>query len=369
MKLAITHEWLVHPGGSEKVVEAFHEIFPDAPIYTLVYNEKSMPPQFKQMDIRTTFLQKFEAARKNYQPFLPFMPLAFKQLDLSGYDVVLSSSHACAKNLTLPPRTLHICYCYTPMRYIWDFYDIYRNRLKMPQKFLFTLAARYLRAEDIKSSKRVHHFIAISHYIAKRIKRTYNRESDVIYPPVNTEFYVPSKNAANMRGEYYLIVSRLVPYKKMHLAVEAFNELGMPLRVIGDGQDLDCLKSIAKTNIIFSGRVSDEEVRKAYQECAALIFPQEEDFGITAVEVQACGKPVIAYAAGGAVETIGDGKTGAFFTPQTKEALIQAVKSFENAHFSADAIRQNSESFSKERFKREIQEYISLKYTEFKKAL
>lgn len=364
MKLAITHEWLVHPGGSEKVVETFHEIFPDSPVYTLVYNEKSMPPQFRSMDIRTTFLQKFEAARKNYQPFLPFMPTAFKNLDLKSYDVVLSSSHACAKMLSLSPSALHICYCYTPMRYVWDFYEIYRNRLKQPQRFLYSFAARYLRSEDVSSSKRVNHFIAISHYIAQRIKRTYNRESDVIYPPVETDYFTP--DATNTK-DYFLIVSRLVPYKKMHIAVEAFNELKLPLRVIGDGQDLPYLKSIAKSNITFSGHVSDDEVRKAYQECTALIFPQEEDFGITAVEAQSCGKPVIAYGAGGAIETVVDGKTGVFFTPQTKEALSSAVKKFQTVTFPPEEIRRHALNFSNERFKRETENYIRGKYEEFKR--
>ncbi len=365
MKLAITHEWLVHPGGSEKVVEAFHEIFPDAALYTLVYNKNSMPPQFSEMDIRTTFLQSFAAARKNYQPFLPFMPTAFKSLDLKGYDVVLSSSHACAKMLSLSSSTLHICYCYTPMRYVWDFYEIYKNRLNPVKRKLFSLAAAYLRREDIISAQTVHHFIAISNHVKKRIQRTYDRDSDVIYPPVNTEYFVPDNQ--KKQTDEFLIVSRLVPYKKIHIAVEAFNALGLPLRVIGEGQDLDTLKKIAKPNIVFTGRLPDEDVLHAYQTCRALIFPQEEDFGIAALEAQACGKPVIAYKDGGALDTVIEGKTGLFFKPQAPAALVESVNLFQNLTFHPDEIRKHALSFSMGVFKSQISDYIMKKWENFKK--
>lgn len=366
MKLAITHEWLVHPGGSEKVIEAFHEIFPEAPVYTLVYNKNSMPSQFKTMDIRTSFLQRFESARKNYQPFLPFMPAAFKSLDLKNFDVVLSSSHACAKMLSLPSNVLHICYCYTPMRYIWEFYDVYKNRLPPLKQKIFSLAASYLRREDVKSAQTVHHFIAISKHIEKRIQRTYRRAADaVIYPPVDTDYFAPA--AQKTPSDEFLIVSRLVPYKKIHIAVEAFNALGLPLRVIGEGQDFEALKKIAKPNVTLTGRLTDSEVLIAYQNCRALIFPQEEDFGIAAVEAQACGKPVIAYKDGGALETVVDGKTGLFFYPQSAAAIRDAVKEFASKRFDSGEIRAHALSFSKNGFKKQILDFIQQKWENCKK--
>ncbi|SKA76592.1 Glycosyltransferase involved in cell wall bisynthesis [Caloramator quimbayensis] len=364
MKVAIVHEWFSGIGGSEKVVKVFHDIYPEAPVYVLIHDKHKMPEEYNNMDIRTSYLQKIPFANKIYQNLLPFMPGAVERYDLSEYDLVLSSSTCCAKGVITKSDTLHICYCHTPMRYGWDLYFDY---LKGKNKFMQWIIAsqmKNIRIWDRLSADKVDYFIANSNNVARRILKNYRRESRVIYPPVDTDFYTPS----NKDDNFYLIVSRLVSYKKVDIAIEAFNKLGLPLIIIGRGPEYKKYKKLIKSNIKLLGHLSDSEVREYYRRCKAFIFPGEEDFGITPVEAQACGRPVIAYGKGGTLETIIEGKTGIFFYKQDAESLIEAIQKFEKSSddFDKDFIRKYAEKFSVNRFKNEIISFIEEKIYEFK---
>lgn len=363
MKLAIVHEWLANMGGSEKVVLAFKEIFPDAPIYTTVYNEDKVDPAFLKMDIRTSFIQRLPFGKTKYQSYLPLMPTAVEQFDLSEYNVVLSSSHAVAKGVVTGAKTLHITYCHTPMRYAWDFYHEYLNDSSVGglKRKLIPWLMNYIRIWDRLSADRVDYFIANSRYVAQRIKKHYRREAEVIYPPVDTSYFTPSADD----GDYFFIVSRLIPYKRIDLAVEAFNRLGLPLKIAGEGPEKERLQAMAGSNIEFLARISDEEMRKHYASCKAFIFPGEEDFGITPVEAQAAGRPVIAYGAGGCLETVMPGVTGEFFASQTADALAEVIRRFDPAKYRPEQIRAHAGQFDREIFKRRIKDFVESKYEEF----
>jgi len=365
MKVAIVHEWLANMGGSEKVVLAFKEIFPDAPIYTTVYNPDKVDPAFHNMDIRTSFIQKLPRGRTAYQSYLPLMPTAVEQFDLSGYDVVLSSSHAVAKGVLTGANTLHITYCHTPMRYAWDFYHEYLNGpgVGRVKRMLIPWLMNYIRMWDRLSADRVDYFIANSGNVAGRIRKHYRREAAVIYPPVDTEYFTP----ADEIGDYYFIVSRLIPYKRIDLAVAAFTRLGLPLKIAGDGPERKRLEEIAGPSVEFLGRVSDAEMKKLYAECKAFIFPGEEDFGITPVEAQAAGRPVIAYGAGGCLETVVSGVTGEFFQSQTADALAEVVDGFDPDRYQTGMIRRHALSFDRELFKKRIYIFVENRYRDFKK--
>jgi len=379
-KIAIIHDWLTGMRGGEKCLEVFCELFPDATLFTLVHSKGSVSPVIENMDIRTSFLQNFPGISKNYRSFLPLFPSAIESFDLSGYDLVLSSSHCAAKGVKSPPGALHICYCYTPVRYVWKFFNEYFSGENALKRWMISRVVNAIKRWDLNSNKRIDYFVAISDNIKNRIREYYGREADVIYPPVDV-------NARDMRcGDegFYLMVSALVPYKRVDLAIKAFNENGKRLIVIGDGSDLAGLKGMSRENIEFSGWANDEELTEYYAKCRALIFPGEEDFGIVPVEAQAHGKPVIAYAAGGALETVvpfdegrgakdeGRGKrdegcaTGVFFREQTVASLNNAIETFErNGHvFNPDRIRENAFRFNRDRFKCEIQEYVQSKWEE-----
>ncbi|MHB9095791.1 MAG: glycosyltransferase [Eubacteriales bacterium] len=362
MKVAIVHDWLTNMGGAERVILALHEIFPDAPVYTMVHNPDRLPPEFAGIDIRTSFIQKLPRAKTKYQTYLPLMPMAAEQFDLSGFDVVISSSHACAKGVITRPETLHICYCYTPMRYAWFLYHEYMRleQISRIKKYLIPPLMNYLRLWDRLAADRVDDFIAISRGVGHRIRKYYRRESAVIFPPVKTDYYTPADSV----DDYFLVVSRLVAYKRVDLAVQAFNELGWPLVVIGDGPEMEKLKRAAKPNVKILGRLSDEETRNYYARCKAFIFPGEEDFGITPVEAQASGRPVVAYGAGGALDTVKQGITGEFFYPQTAPALVETLRSLDLAKFDAGIIRRHAQSFDTEKFKKDFHEYTLKKYNE-----
>lgn len=362
MKIAIVHDWLTNMGGAERVILAFHEIFPDAHIYTSVYNPDKLPEEFRKMDIRTSFIQKLPRAKTKYNMYLPLMPTAFEQFDLSEYDVVLSSSSSCAKGVITRPDTLHICYCHTPMRYAWDFYHEYKQIAPKWQKKFIPYLMNYIRMWDRVSADRVDYFIANSTTVAKRIKKHYRRDAIVINPPVNADFYTP----VDEDGDYFLIVSRLVEYKRIDIAIEAFNDLGLPLVIIGDGPEKSRLQRMAKSNIKFLGRLPDEEVKEYYAKCRAFIFPGEEDFGITPLEAQACGRPVIAFGKGGVLDSVIDGVTGIFFKEQNKESLKEAIKRFEEIDFEKEIIRKHAEKFDVKIFKERIYEVVLNKYREFR---
>ncbi len=356
MRVALVHDYLNQYGGAERVLEAFCEIWPDAPIFTLVYDKERTGGAFASRKIKTSFLQNIPLVKSHHRPFLMLMPLAIEQFDLSKYDIVVSSSASFAKGVITRPETLHICYCHTPTRYVWDDSQKYINEFNYPSlvKKGVPLFLNYLRVWDESAASRPDAYLANSRFVASRIKKYYARQSEVIYPPVKTKSFFSSGRT----GDYFLIVVRLLPYKKIDLAIEAFNELGWPLKIIGDGPDKNRLKKMASANIEFVGLVAEKKLPGYFARCRAFIFPQEEDFGITAVEAMAAGRPVIAFRGGGALETVEEGKTGLFFNEQTKESLIDILRKFNPADFSPQYIRQRAEQFDKEIFKDKIKGFV-----------
>jgi len=364
MKLAIVHDYLNQYGGAERVIEILHELYPDAPVYTSIYIPEKMPYSFREMDIRTSFMQKLPLIKRFFKYYLLLYPKAFESFDLKNYDVILSSSSAFAKGVVPGQNSCHICYCYTPTRFIWDYLN-YVKKEKYPLVIfkLLPLLIKKLKVWDLKIINRVNYFVAISNNIKEKILKYYNRDSEVIYPPVDFKKFQVSKNIKN----YFLIVSRLNSYKNIDIAVKAFSKLGLNLKIVGKGPFRKELEKIAGPSVEFLGGVSDEDLIKLYRSCRAFLFPGEEDFGIAPLEAQASGRPVIAYAKGGALETIVDGVTGLFFTDNTVESLINTVNNFIRIEdkFSQNALRENALKFDKEVFKKKIDEFIKVKYNEF----
>ena len=355
-KIAIVHDWLTGMRGGEKVLEILCELYPEATLFTLVHKKGSCSPAIERMKIRTSYLQSLPGGLSHYRHYLPLYPAAAKSLNLAGFDLVISSSHAAAKAVTIPPGVPHICYCYTPMRYIWDQYDQYfgAGRASLPIRLAMRGIRGYLREWDVRTAKRVDHFVAISHCIEERIQRIYGRSSTVIYPPVETARFKASEHDEG----YYLVFSALVPYKRVDLAVEAFNRLGKKLIVAGTGAELEKLRAMAGPTIAFKGWVEDADLPNLYAGCKALIFPGVEDFGIVPVEAMASGKPVIAFGEGGALETVSEGVTGTFFSEQSAQSLADAVLRLETMHFDPDVIRKHTLSFDREIFRDSIRRFI-----------
>ncbi|WP_022671152.1 glycosyltransferase family 4 protein [Hippea alviniae] len=367
MKFALIHDWLVTLAGAEKVLEAIYDIYPSA-IYTLVKDDLALKETaLEKAKIRASFIQKFPKSKTKYRNYLPFFPLAIEQFDLSEYDVIISSSHAVAKGVLTNSNQLHICYCHTPIRYAWDLYHKYLNESglsKGVKGFIAKLILHYIRIWDFTTSNRVDYFVANSNYVAKRIKKIYGKESVVIYPPVDVDKFELHTKKEN----FYLTASRMVPYKKIDLIVEAFSKIPeRKLVVIGDGPDLEKIKKKAGKNIEILGYQPFEILKDYMQRAKAFVFAAEEDFGIVPVEAQACGTPVIAYGKGGATETVIDGKTGLFFKEQTVESLVEAIKKFEKIEekFDCVKIRKNAERFCKSRFQQEFKEFVDKKVREF----
>jgi glycosyltransferase involved in cell wall biosynthesis len=365
MKVALVHDFLNQMGGAERVVLAFHEIFPDAPLYTSIYDPRRVDPAFQKMDIRTSFMQKLPLVKKHHQPFLPLYPFAMERLDLRGYDLVLSSSSAFGKGIITQPETLHICYCHTPMRWCWNYEEyIERERLDRISRTILPFLMTWLRIWDQTSSMRVDHFIANSPAVAERIQKYYRRDAVVIPPPVEASRFAfdPTTKAE----EYFLILSRLMPYKRVDLAIEACNRLRLPLVIIGSGRDEQRLKRMAGPTIRFMGRLSDTQVLHYYAHCRAFILPGEEDFGITPLEAQASGKPVIAYGVGGVLASVIDGVTGSFFYEQAVESLSEVLASFDERKYDPQIIRNHALEFDMPRFHRRILQFIQAKMSEGK---
>lgn len=364
MKIALVHDYLVQYGGAERVLEAFTEIFPNASIYTIVYDKESMHGVFSEKRIYTSYLQKFPFARKKHRFFPLLMPIAIEQFDFSDYDVVLSDSSSYAKGIITGPQTLHICYVHTPMRYAWDDCQKYTQDFDMLKfiKKLVPFAMNYIRMWDRVSAERMDVVIANSNFVAKRIKKYYGKDSIVIHPPVKIDDFYVSENTK----EYFLMVGRLIAYKRHDIAIKAFNVLGLPLKIIGRGPELKRLKDLAGPNIEFLGRVSDKDLPKYYSECRAFIFPQEEDFGIVAIEAMASGKPLVAFRGGDITEHMEDEKMGVFFEKQTPEDIISAVKKISNMKFDSKYIHSKSKQFEKEIFKRKIQLTVSSELEKYK---
>lgn len=350
MNIALVHDWITNIAGAERVLLQISEIYPDAPIYTSVFDKKNAKP-FLKKKIKTSYLQHFPFAKSKREVLIPLTPLAFEQFNLSSYDLVISSTTMAAKGILTKPNTVHICYCHTPSRYLWEpFLD---SRAKKGWfSGLRQNVMHKMRIWDRLAADRVDFFIANSKYIQKRIKKYYGRDSIVVYPSINIDKFKPT--TPDKIGNYFLFVSRLVDYKRCDLVIEAFNDLGLPLRVIGRGPQKKYLSKIAKDNIEFLGYLSDEEMQKYYQEAKAFIFAAEEDFGIVPLEAMASGRPVIAYAAGGLLETVVPGVTGEFFKEQTPQCLINAVKSFKPEKYDSRKIREHATKFSNENFKKEF---------------
>lgn len=366
MKVALIHDWLPFMGGAERVLTNFLEIYPTAPIYTPICNRDNLDGILKDADIRTSYLQKGKKEIKNHRNLFPFMPTAIESFNLNEYDIVLSSSSSVAKAVITKPDTLHICYCHSPMRYGWEFSHEYAGKMAGKKGIKAKILSYFLtgiRIWDNVSADRVDYFIANSENVAKRIWKHYRRESVVIHPPVRCSLF----NISDVDEDYFLIVSRLQEYKRIDLAVEAFNKLGLPLVIIGDGPDREKLEKMAKPNIKFLGRESDEVIKEHYAKCRAFIFPGEEDFGITPLEAQASGRPVIAYGKGGALETVLNNETGIFFNEQEVESLIKAIEKFDKMNFNKNKIRNHAKMFDEEIFKKKIKKFIDEKNEEFRK--
>ncbi len=361
MKVALVHDWLTGMRGGERVLEEFCRLFPDASLFTLVYKPGSVSGRIESLSPRTSFLNRIPGASRHYRHLLPLFPWAVSRFDLRGFDLVLSVSHAAAKGVRKPPRSLHVCYCLTPMRYIWDMQDDYfRYADQLGIKRAMLRAAKHpLRAWDRATACGVDHFIADSRHVQDRISRYYCRDARVIYPPVDTAFFTPGENG-NGAG-YFLVVSALVPYKRVDIAVEAFNRLGYALVVAGDGPDLDRLRQKAFGNIRFVGHVTNEELRELYRHCRAVINTAREDFGLVSLEAQACCRPPVAYGAGGSLESISDGETGILFGSQTVAGLIDGIRRLEKTGFSPERLRSNAERFSSAAFRSEILRFIGEK--------
>jgi len=365
MKIALVHDYLVQYGGAERVLDCFCELFPYAPIYTLVYDIELMNGKYEEKNVITSFLQKFPLASKKHRIFPILMPSAIEQFDFSDFEVVLSDSSSYAKGIITGPNTLHISYVHTPMRYAWDDCHKYTHEFYFPKiiKKFVPVAMNYIRIWDRVSAERVDKIIANSSFVAKRIKKYYKKDSIVIHPPVNSnDFYI-----SDHIHDYYVMVGRLIAYKRFDIAIEAFNQMKLPLIIIGRGPELERLRKIAGPTIKFLGRVPDKKLAGYYAHSKAFIFPQEEDFGIVAIEAMASGRPVIAYRAGDIPEHLIEGKSGIFFEHQTADDIISAVRKFEKMKFDPTFIRDNVLKFDREFFKKKILAYIKNEHSKFKK--
>lgn len=335
LRVAIVHPWFITRGGGERVVDAFATLFPQADIISPVARRALMSPITRDRTLKTSYLARLPLVDKYHRYTLVLQPLAIEQFDMSEYDLVLTSDSGPAKGVLASPKAVHVCYCHSPMRYIWDMYHQYKSSMNPLVRAIFGVTSHYIRMWDYEAAARVDHFVTNSHFVSTRVRRFYRRESTVIYPPVN----VQAASLAEIQEDHYLSVGRLVPYKRVDLAIEACNRLGRPLRVIGDGPEYKHLKRIAGTSVTFLGEVNDQEVRENLARCRALLFPGEEDFGIVPVEANACGRPVIAYGVGGVLESLrsmpqgeGDGisPTGVLFQEQSADSLVNAILRFES---------------------------------------
>lgn len=355
LNVIFAHDWLTGMRGGERVLETLCRNFSAAPIFTLINNSTATSEIIRQHPITSSWLQQVPGITRSYRYFLPFFPAAMEHLQPPNADVLISISHCIAKGLKPQPGTRHLCYCLTPMRYAWLFYEEYFGTNPVKKAMLKPILAR-LREWDRQTSKRVDRFVTLSRHVQKRIRMYYNRDADVVYPPVNTTFWTPDPDqTTEVRvgaelGAYDLIVSALVPYKRIDLAVKAYTKSGAPLVIVGTGPEFQRLRAIAGTNVRLMGKLTDKRIRNLYRGCRMLIFPGEEDFGIVPVEAQACGRPVAAYGQGGALETVTENITGVFFREQTEEALLDAVTRCSRQGWNPSTIRSHAEQFSEDRF-------------------
>lgn len=363
MRIAIVHEFLTQLGGGERVLQNFLEIWPKATLHILIYNEKKIGKLFNQYPKKISFLNKFPLAGKDHKWLLPLMPWATESFNFDSYDLVLTSGSSFAKGVKTG-KALSICYCHTPTRFLWTEKDDYLDSQPYPffVKTLASFVLRFLKKWDYKASQRPNFFIANSENVKNRIKKYYNRESEVIFPPVDARMFYPDGKKEN----YFFTASRLEPYKKIDLAIEAFNQLGWPLKVAGSGTNSEKLRKMSKANIEFVGRPTDEELRKLYSQAQAFVFPAEEDAGIMVLESQACGTPVIAFGKGGSLETVIPGQTGEFFYEQTPEAIIKVLQVFRTEKYNSQTLRENALKYDKKVFQEKIKKFVEERFNEFK---
>ena len=358
MKVALVHDWLTGMRGGERVLEVVCGLYPDADIHTLFHWRGSVSPTIERHRIHTSFLQHLPLARTQYRRYLPLFPFAVERFDLDGCDLVISSSHCAAKGVVAPGRARHVCYCHSPMRYAWDQFDAYFGPDRVgaaASRWVYRPMLSRLARWDAATAGRVHRFIANSGHVAARIRRYYNREATIVYPPVDTVFFRP---AVSPPERHFLIVSAFVPYKRLEIAIDACRRVGAPLRIVGDGPDRERLERMSGPDVTFLGQLTDEGVRDEYQRARALLMPGEEDFGIVPVEAQACGRPVVALGKGGALETVTDGETGVLFAEPTAESLADALRRLETMSFDPARIRASAERFSKDHHARAMQAVI-----------
>jgi glycosyltransferase involved in cell wall biosynthesis len=361
LKTALVHDWLNQIGGAEDVLETLVGMYPDAPLYTSLYWREGMPEHWRDWDIRTSLIDRLPFAHKKQQLYFPLYPFAFEQFDFSAYDLVISNKSGFCHGIITDTQTLHICYCLTPTRYVWRYhqYAEQENLGRLTRTFLPPFLT-FLRQWDRLAADRVDHFIAISQEVRRRIAKVYHREAAIIYPPVDTARFEPS----NRVEDYYLMVGRLVPYRRLDLLIEAFNRLQRPLLIAGSGRDRERLEAMAKPNIKFLGYVPDEDLPDLFARCRAFMFPGEEDFGIAPIQAMAAGRPVIAYAGGGVLDSIVHGETGYLFAQQSVNAIIQAVEAFDTNSMSVSRLREQAERFDTAVFKRELTAFVERKMEE-----
>ena len=363
-RIAVVHEWLTGMRGGEKCLDAICELFPTADLYTLLHVRGSVSPAIERMPIRTSFIQHLPFSGRAYRYFLPLFPTAIERFALEDYDLVISSHHCVAKGVRTGSETLHICYCHTPMRYIWDMHDEYFGTRKagIVTRTGAKLFLNSLRRWDVRTSGNPHYFVANSNNVRKRIQLIYHREADVLHAPVD----VRSFRLSSSDDGFFLVAGALVPYKRVDLAVEAFNATSQQLVIAGEGPEIKRLKHMAKSNIIFAGWQTDEGLRSLYAACRGLVFPGQEDFGLVPLEAMASGKPVIAYGKGGALETVVDGVTGLFFSEQSPGSILDALRRFDSMRFDPAVLRVHAMKFDREVFLNRLKEYVQGRWKVFK---
>ncbi len=358
MKIALVHDWLTGMRGGEKLLEVICERYPDADLFTLFHIPGSVAPVIERRRIQTSFVQRLPGVTRHYRRYLPLFPSAIERFRFDGYDLMLSTSHCVAKSAIPPSGVPHVCYCMTPMRYAWDQFEAYFGPARMGRigsALMRPVMARLARW-DRDTAGRASRYVAISHYVAGRIGRYYNREASVVYPPVDTAFFTPDRTVPE---GFALIVSALVPYKRIEIAIEACDRAGVPLKIVGDGPERATLERMATSQTEILGRLSDDEVRNLYRRAAVVLLPGEEDFGIVPLEAQACGRPVIALGRGGALETVVAGQTGALVSDLSAEAFADAIAVVMRTRFDTGVIRRHAEAFGRERFGNEIEAIVN----------
>jgi glycosyltransferase involved in cell wall biosynthesis len=365
MKTALVHDWLNQMGGAEDVLEALVALYPEAPLYTSLYWPEKMPELWRQWDIRTAFIDHLPFARRKQQLYFPIYPFAFEQFDFRGYDLVISNKSGFCHGIITDTETMHICYCLTPTRYIWRYHQYAeQEKLSWPVRSILQPFLTFLRQWDRLAADRVDYFIAISQEVRRRIAKVYRRDSTIIYPPVDTTRFEPVSQVE----DYYLIVGRLVPYRRIDLLIEAFNQLDLPLLIAGSGRDQERLEAMAKPNIRFLGYVPDVDLPDLLARCQAFMFPGEEDFGIAPLQAMAAGRPVIAYAGGGVLDTVIHGETGYLFAEQSVTAIIKAVEEFDPMSVDPKRIRCHAQQFDTAVFRQKMTSFVEQKLMQGKNA-